>query len=84
MTTCLLFGIENKTAWSLSGAAARFHILNALVKKEKHGSRSRNISHTLQRRLLTLDKPTEQKLRDNQTQYSSKVTHMRLLGVTKR
>lgn len=44
-----------------------FFLVNMIVKKERHGSCSRDTSHTLQRRLLTLHKPTEQKLIDDKT-----------------
>lgn len=60
-----------------------------MVKKERHGRTMRaaqESSHTLQRRLLTLHKPTEQKLIDNKPQSSLKVDvylHLSLLGMTR-
>lgn len=58
---------------TLSNGAAGFLFLNMIVKKERHGRTmmaALETSHTLQRKLLTLHKPTEQKLLDNKTQFS--------------
>lgn len=60
-----------------------------IVKKERHGRTMRaaqESSHSLQRRLLTRHKPTEQKLIDKKPQSSFKVDvylHLSLLGMTR-
>lgn len=67
---------------TFSNGAAGFLFVNMIVKKERHGSCSRDTSHTLQRRLLTLHKPTEQKLIDNKTIFLKDYLDTGLLGMT--
>lgn len=54
--------------------AAGFLFVNMIVKKERHGRIMTTVLEThyilLARRLLTLHKPTEQKLIDNRAQFS--------------